>query len=124
LGEIFIKQDKYLDFYRIFASNKKISYMKYRIKELCKEKDITLEELAKAINTSQSSISRIITGNGNPTMETLKKIADALKVKLSDLFEKKESDIIGFLRVHGYLKQVSSLEDLEQLVDDIKTGKI
>ena len=57
-------------------------------------------------------------------METLKKIADALKVKLSDLFEKKESDIIGFLRVHGYLKQVSSLEDLEQLVDDIKTGKI
>ncbi|HAM85293.1 MAG TPA: XRE family transcriptional regulator [Butyricimonas sp.] len=98
--------------------------MKYRIKELCKEKDITLEELAKAINTSQSSISRIITGNGNPTMETLKKIADALKVKLSDLFEKKESDIIGFLRVHGYLKQVSSLEDLEQLVDDIKTGKI
>ncbi|WP_287030632.1 helix-turn-helix transcriptional regulator [Butyricimonas sp.] len=124
MGEIFIKQDKYLDFYRIFASNKKISYMKYRIKELCKEKDITLEELAKAINTSQSSISRIITGNGNPTMETLKKIADALKVKLSDLFEKKESDIIGFLRVHGYLKQVSSLEDLEQLVDDIKTGKI
>lgn len=98
--------------------------MKYRIKELCKEKDITLEELAKAINTSQSSISRIITGNGNPTMETLKKIADALKVKLSDLFEKKESDIIGFLRIHGYLKQVASLEDLEQLVDDIKTGKI
>ena len=73
-----------MDFYRIFASNKKISYMKYRIKELCKEKDITLEELAKAINTSQSSISRIITGNGNPTMETLKKIADALKVKLSE----------------------------------------
>lgn len=98
--------------------------MKYRIKELCKEKDITLEELAKAINTSQSSISRIITGNGNPTMETLKKIAEALGVKLSDLFEKKESDIIGFLRVHGYLKQVASLEDLEQLVDDIKTGKI
>lgn len=98
--------------------------MKYRIKELCKEKDITLEELAKAINTSQSSISRIITGNGNPTMETLKKIADALKVKLSDLFEKKESDIIGFLRVHGYLKQVASLEDLKQLVEDIETGKI
>ena len=98
--------------------------MKYRIKELCKEKDITLEELAKAINTSQSSISRIITGNGNPTMETLKKIADALKVKLSDLFEKKESDIIGFLRVHGYLKQVTSLEDLKQLVEDIETGKI
>lgn len=98
--------------------------MKYRIKELCKEKDITLEELAKAINTSQSSISRIITGNGNPTMETLKKIAEALKVKLSDLFEKKDSDIIGFLRIHGYLKQVTSLEDLKQLVEDIETGKI
>lgn len=93
-----------------------------RVKELLAERGLTQKELAKKMGVAEISLSRSL--RNNPSMETLKKIADALKVKLSDLFEKKESDIIGFLRVHGYLKQVASLEDLEQLVDDIKTGKI
>ena len=85
---------------------------------------MTVSVLADTIGITRANMSNIVNGKTNPKMETLKKIAEALGVKLSDLFEKKESDIIGFLRVHGYLKQVSSLEDLEQLVDDIKTGKI
>ena len=93
-----------------------------RVAELCKEKDITQQTLAKKLGIQYQSLYAAL--NGNPKLDTLKKIADVLEVKLTDLFEKKESDIIGFLRVHGYLKQVSSLEDLEQLVDDIKTGKI
>ncbi|RGY21360.1 XRE family transcriptional regulator [Butyricimonas virosa] len=93
-----------------------------RVAELCKEKGITQQTLAKKLGIQYQSLYAAL--NGNPKLDTLKKIADVLEVKLTDLFEKKESDIIGFLRVHGYLKQVSSLEDLEQLVDDIKTGKI
>lgn len=93
-----------------------------RVAELCKEKGITQQTLAKKLGIQYQSLYAAL--NGNPKLDTLKKIADVLEVKLTDLFEKKESDIIGFLRVHGYLKQVASLEDLEQLVDDIKTGKI
>ena len=63
-----------------------ISYMKYRIKELCKEKGITLESLALGIGTSQASISRIITGNGNPTMDSLERIAKFLNVEVPELF--------------------------------------
>lgn len=98
--------------------------MNTRIKEILQEKKMTVSVLADTIGITRANMSNIVNGKTNPKMETLKKIAEALGVKLSDLFEKKESDIIGFLRVHGYLKQVSSLEDLEQLVDDIKTGKI
>lgn len=98
--------------------------MNTRIKEILQEQKMTVSVLADTIGITRANMSNIVNGKTSPKMETLKKIADALKVKLSDLFEKKESDIIGFLRVHGYLKQVSSLEDLEQLVDDIKTGKI
>lgn len=93
-----------------------------RVKELLAERGLTQKELAKKMGVAEISLSRSL--RNNPSMETLKKIAEALEVKLSDLFEKKDSDIIGFLRVHGYLKQVTSLEDLKQLVEDIETGKI
>lgn len=98
--------------------------MNTRIKEILQEQKMTVSVLADTIGITRANMSNIVNGKTSPKMETLKKIADALKVKLSDLFEKKESDIIGFLRVHGYLKQVSSLEDLKQLVEDIETGKI
>ena len=95
-----------------------------RLKEILEEKNMTLTDLSEKTGIEKGNLSAISNNKKNPTMETLKKIAEALEVKLSDLFEKKESDIIGFLRVHGYLKQVTSLEDLKQLVEDIETGKI
>ena len=98
--------------------------MNTRIKEILQEQKMTVSVLADTIGITRANMSNIVNGKTSPKMETLKKIADALKVKLSGLFEKKESDISGFLRVHGYLKQVTSLEDLKQLVEDIETGKI
>ena len=61
--------------------------MEYRIKDLCKEKGINLADLATKIGTSQASISRIITGNGNPTMDTMERISKALDVSISDLIK-------------------------------------
>lgn len=61
--------------------------MEYRIKELCKEKGINLADLATKIGTSQASISRIITGNGNPTMDTMERISKALDVSISELIK-------------------------------------
>ena len=98
--------------------------MNTRIKEILQEQKMTVSVLADTIGITRANMSNIVNGKTSQKKETLKKIAHALKVKLSDLFEKKESDIIGFLRVHGYLKQVTSLEDLKQLVEDIETGKI
>jgi Predicted transcriptional regulators len=59
--------------------------MKYRIKELCKDKGITFQDLAKRIGSSQASISRIASGN-NTTTETLEKIAFVLGVSINELF--------------------------------------
>lgn len=60
--------------------------MKSRIKELLKEKDMTMSDLASAIGTTQTSISRILGENGNPTYDTLVRISEALSVGISDLF--------------------------------------
>ena len=56
-----------------------------RIKELCKEKGITLNQLAEKIGISQPSISGIATGKQKPAFDTLEKMADALEVTPAEL---------------------------------------
>ena len=58
----------------------------YRIKEICSEKGITQKELAAKVELSSTSLSRIITGDQKPSLDTLEKIASALNVGISDLF--------------------------------------
>lgn len=58
----------------------------YRIKEICSEKGITQKELAAKVELSTTSLSRIITGDQKPSLDTLEKIAYALNVGISDLF--------------------------------------
>ena len=58
--------------------------MSLRIIEICKQKRITQKELAEKIGMSAVGLSKAI--NGNPTIQTLDKIADALDVNVWDLF--------------------------------------
>ena len=48
-----------------------------------KEQNITQEELAKRIGTQKSNISRLESGNYNPSLDLLIKIADALGKRLN-----------------------------------------
>jgi transcriptional regulator with XRE-family HTH domain len=57
------------------------------IKEIRKVKGITQSELAYMCNFEKTSMSRIESGNTNPTINTLLKIADALDVSLFDILK-------------------------------------
>lgn len=61
--------------------------MNLRIKELCKEQNLTVGELAESIGLVRESLSRIIS-SGSTTTDTLEKIAKTLNVPIVDLFEK------------------------------------
>ncbi|MFV0328713.1 MAG: helix-turn-helix domain-containing protein [Dysgonomonas sp.] len=61
--------------------------MNYRIKDLCKEKGITLSELAGKIDMKSANLSVSLSEKGNPTITTLQKIAAALNVSVSALFD-------------------------------------
>lgn len=67
--------------------------MKSRIKELLKERGMTMAELASIIGTTQTSISRMLGENGNPTYDTLMKVSEAFGVDISDLFTKNTNTI-------------------------------
>lgn len=66
--------------------------MALRVKEILKEKGQTQKDLAQKMGVAEISLSRSI--NGNPNLETLQKIADALEVEISELFAPKETDTI------------------------------
>jgi len=83
--------------------------MSLRIIEICKQKGITQKELAKKIGMSAVGLSKAI--NGNPTIQTLDKIADALGLNVWDLFV--QDKYISCPRCKGIgfsLKKISASE--------------
>lgn len=97
--------------------------MKLSVKELCKEKGLTIQDLADKMEMKRESLSRAI--NGNPTLETLEKIANALEVDITELFEPSSSGgIIGVIRIRDTNYNINSVPDLSRLLDRIESGEI
>ncbi len=67
---------------------------------------LTQSQFAELVNLSEDSIGKIERGTSVPTVSTLKQIAEALKIPLSDLLEQLPSkgrnkaldDLIGYLK--------------------------
>ena len=67
------------------------------------------------VKEAQASLSKML--GGNPTIGTLEKIADALGVPVTELFEKPNaSNVIGFVKVGDTVHEVKSAEDVKNLV--------
>lgn len=62
-----------------------------RLKELRKEKGMTLEEVAKAIYKSKPTIYKYEEGLLEPNLEALLQLANLFDVNLDGLFEKKKN---------------------------------
>lgn len=58
-----------------------------RIKQLREEKDMSMADLAKAVNVSRSLISQVEKGAAFPSLQTVEKLANALGVTMSKLFQ-------------------------------------
>ena len=67
--------------------------MNSRIKDVIKEKGMTITELADKMGINRVNLSNMV--NGNPTVETLNKIADALCVPVTELFEQPKKDSVS-----------------------------
>ena len=96
--------------------------MKLSVKEVCKEKGLTIQDLADKMEMKRESLSRAI--NGNPTLETLEKIASALGVDVPELFTSSSSGIIGVIRIRDTNYNINSVPDLSRLLDRIESGEI
>ena len=110
-----------------------------RIKEVIKDKGMTVSSLAEKMGIKQESLSRAI--NGNPTLETIDKmgnfrkttfhfpvkkvqdkIACHLGVEVWELFTESpgESEISGFIKAKGTIYEIKSRQDIENLLKSIQ----
>lgn len=92
--------------------------MKLRVKDIAKSKGITLSKLARELGIYRETLSRQISEDANPTMDTLQKIAMVLKVDLTDLFPSKK--ITGVIRIGNEIHSIDSREDLEKILRELK----
>lgn len=77
-----------------------------------------MQELADRLNISRVTLTRNI--NGNPTIDTLEKIAEGLNVDVVELFAKK-SGFTAFIDYRGTLYRCDSIDELEGLIKRLKT---
>ena len=60
--------------------------MRLRIEEIMAEKGLRKAEVARKAGLVQTNLNKAINENGNPTIETLERIANALEVEVYELF--------------------------------------
>ena len=72
--------------------------MALRIKEVIKDKGLSVQELAEKMGISRVVLSQHI--NGNPSVEVLDRIASALGVPVTELFEQPKSDTANLTCPH------------------------
>lgn len=91
--------------------------MDLKVKDLIKQKGMTMQQFAEMLGVTRDTLTRNI--NGNPTLETLERIANALGVDIAELFVKNtpDSEVNGFVKVKGTLYEIRSFEDLRKLLE-------
>ena len=84
-----------------------------KLREIRKEKKVTLVELAQKTGVAQASLSRIETGVMTGTVDSHRKISEALGVSIAELYENLDS------RTQDVAHAIPSAENITRLGDDI-----
>lgn len=96
--------------------------MELRVKEIIKNKGLTMQEFADNLGITRDTLTRNI--NGNPTVETLDKIAKALGVDITELFTASKNNIVnGYIEVDSQLYKINSIDDIKKLLSEIEGVK-
>lgn len=61
--------------------------MQLRIKEVSKSKGVSITKLAELVGITQPNMSNIANGKTSPSLDLLERIASALNIPVSELFE-------------------------------------
>ena len=94
--------------------------MALRVKQIAKEKGLTMTKVAELMKVHPVNLSTTL--NGNPTLTTLCKVAEVLGVEVADLFETESRPTIsGFVKVGNDVMEISSVADLERVLEKAKS---
>lgn len=89
--------------------------MVFRLREILKEKNMTIGQLSEVSGISQSNLSNYMSGKISPTLDTLNRLANALGIELVDLF-RKEEDIVLMVRYNDELMEINKKELIDFII--------
>lgn len=87
--------------------------MGLNIKKAIKARGLEVREIAMRLGITPTGLSQHI--NGNPSVETLQKIANAIGCDIVELFDKK-SEFVAFIRKDGQTYSFDSEEALKKFL--------
>ncbi|MDD3033663.1 MAG: helix-turn-helix transcriptional regulator [Bacteroidales bacterium] len=95
---------------------------KLRVKEICKERGWTMKQLAEKIGIAPETLTRSVSDGANPTLATLRHIANAFEIEIGDLFVSSitTNHICGYIEVDGEVYSIRNFIDLEMLYNNLK----
>jgi type I restriction enzyme S subunit len=97
--------------------------MELRVKEICKAQGITLQALADRLGINRVNLS--ISINGNPTLEKMTEIANALGVTVNDLLPEPQGKTIkGYIELDNQIIKVQNINDLKRIIHDYEKFEI
>lgn len=81
---------------------------------ILKEKKLSKTDIAKRMGLSRESLYRIL--SGNPTLDNVVKLANALEIPVSELFATGMGEVSGYIEYRGVIYRIASFEDLENIL--------
>lgn len=102
--------------------NKTIAREHLCINRILQKKNLKKTDIAKRLGVNRQTLHSYL--EGNITLETIIKIANALEVELWEMFEQSENEILGFIEHKGEVYRIHSKQDLENLLNLIKKAEI
>lgn len=95
--------------------------MKLRLREILKERSMTLKAFSELSGISQPNLSNYINGNVSPTLDMLTRISESLEVSITELFA--ESDKIEFyIKYKGQVYNITSNDIINLLESKTYNG--
>lgn len=95
--------------------------MELRLREILRERSMTLKAFSEISGISQPNLSNYINGNVSPTLDMLVRISKALDIPLTELFQESES-LELFVRYKGNMYNISSADIINLLESKSKNG--
>lgn len=83
-----------------------------KIKEICKEKGLQQKDLAETLNVASQTVSMWVKNNRIPDIETIKKIAAALGVPVTELLEEPPAEPNAALMQQNHIHMIPVFESV------------
>lgn len=98
--------------------------MGLNIKKAIKERGLEVREVAQRMGITPTGLSQHI--NGNPTIEVLNRIAEAIGCEVSELFDcpPDPDELTAFVEFRGRLYVAHNYTQFEAIAEEIKANKV